>query len=380
MDKMKVMTILGTRPEIIRLSAVIQKCDQYFDHILVHTGQNWDYTLNQVFFEDLGLRAPDYYLESVGKDLGETMGNIIAKSYEVIQKEKPDALLVLGDTNSALSAISAKRLKVPIFHMEAGNRCWDWNVSEMINRKIVDHISDINLPYTEHSRRYLLSEGLDGKTIFVTGSPMREVLDNHMQKIQESDVLEKLHLKKNKYILVSAHREENIDNEEHFLSLMTAINDMAETYQMPVIYSTHPRSKKFIEQRNFQFHPLVQSLKPFGFLDYNKLQMNAYCVLSDSGTLSEESAMLGFAGVLIRTSTERPEVLDKGTVVVGGITTKDISQALEMAVSMRDNQEKTEMPDDYHDTNVSVKVVKLIQSYAKIVNETVWKLSLRTSE
>ena len=372
MDKMKVMTILGTRPEIIRLSAVIQKCDQYFNHILVHTGQNWDYTLNQVFFEDLNLRAPDYYLDSVGKTLGETMGNIIAKSYEVIQKEKPDALLVLGDTNSALSAISAKRLKVPIFHMEAGNRCWDWNVSEMINRKIVDHISDINLPYTEHSRRYLLSEGLDGKTIFVTGSPMREVLDSHMEGIQKSDVLDRLNLEKNRYILVSAHREENIDNEEHFMSLMTAINDMAEQYQMPVIYSTHPRSRKFIEQRNFQFYPLVQSLKPFGFLDYNKLQMNAYCVLSDSGTLSEESAMLNFAGVLIRTSTERPEVLDKGTVVIGGITTKDISQALEMTVSMRDNQEKTEMPDVYHDTNVSVKVVKLIQSYAKIVNETVW--------
>jgi UDP-N-acetylglucosamine 2-epimerase (non-hydrolysing) len=372
MEKMKVMTILGTRPEIIRLSAVIRKCDPYFNHILVHTGQNWDYTLNQVFFEDLGLRAPDYYLDSVGKNLGETMGNIIAKSYEVIQKEKPDALLVLGDTNSALSAISAKRLKVPIFHMEAGNRCWDWNVSEMINRKIVDHISDINLPYTEHSRRYLLSEGLDGKTIFVTGSPMREVLDSHMEGILKSDVLDRLNLEKNRYILVSAHREENIDNEEHFMSLMTAINDMAELYKMPVIYSTHPRSRKFIEQRNFQFHPLVQSLKPFGFLDYNKLQMNAYCVLSDSGTLSEESAMLDFAGVLIRTSTERPEVLDKGTVVIGGITTKDISQALEMAVSMRDNQEKTEMPDDYHDNNVSVKVVKLIQSYAKIVNETVW--------
>jgi UDP-N-acetylglucosamine 2-epimerase (non-hydrolysing) len=372
MKTLKVMTILGTRPEIIRLSAVIRKCDQYFNHILVHTGQNWDYTLNQVFFEDLGLRAPDYYLDSVGKNLGETMGNIIAKSYEVIQKEKPDALLVLGDTNSALSAISAKRLKVPIFHMEAGNRCWDWNVSEMINRKIVDHISDINLPYTEHSRRYLLSEGLDGKTIFVTGSPMREVLDNHMEGIQKSDVLQRLDLEKNRYILVSAHREENIDNEEHFMSLMNAINGMAEEYQMPVIYSTHPRSKKFIEQRNFKFHPLVQSLKPFGFLDYNKLQMNAYCVLSDSGTLSEESAMLNFAGVLIRTSTERPEVLDKGTVVIGGITTKDISQALEMAVSMRDNKEKTEMPDDYNDTNVSVKVVKLIQSYAKIVNETVW--------
>jgi UDP-N-acetylglucosamine 2-epimerase len=256
--------------------------------------------------------------------------------------------------------------------MEAGNRCWDWNVSEMINRKIVDHISDINLPYTEHSRRYLLSEGLDGKTIFVTGSPMREVLDSHMEGIRKSDVLARLNLEKNRYILVSAHREENIDNEEHFMSLMTAINDMAELYKMPVIYSTHPRSRKFIEQRNFQFHPLVQSLKPFGFLDYNKLQMNAYCVLSDSGTLSEESAMLDFAGVLIRTSTERPEVLDKGTVVIGGITTKDISQSLEMAVSMRDNQEKTEMPDDYHDTNVSVKVVKLIQSYAKIVNETVW--------
>lgn len=372
MEKMKVMTILGTRPEIIRLSAVIQKCDTYFNHILVHTGQNWDYTLNQVFFEDLGLRAPDYYLDSVGKNLGETMGNIIAKSYEVIQKEKPDALLVLGDTNSALSAISAKRLKVPIFHMEAGNRCWDWNVSEMINRKIVDHISDINMPYTEHSRRYLLSEGLDGKTIFVTGSPMREVLDGHMEGILKSDVLQRLSLEKNRYILVSAHREENIDNEEHFMSLMTAINDMAELYKMPVIYSTHPRSRKFIEQRNFQFHPLVQSLKPFGFLDYNKLQMNAYCVLSDSGTLSEESAMLDFAGVLIRTSTERPEVLDKGTVVIGGITTKDISQALEMAVSMRENQEKTAMPDDYHDTNVSVKVVKLIQSYAKIVNETIW--------
>ncbi|WP_320128741.1 non-hydrolyzing UDP-N-acetylglucosamine 2-epimerase [uncultured Sphaerochaeta sp.] len=373
MEKMKVMTILGTRPEIIRSSAVLKCCDKYFNHILVHTGQNWDYTLNQVFFEDLQLREPDYYLDSVGKNLGETMGNIIAKSYEVIQKEKPDALLILGDTNSALAAISAKRLKVPIFHMEAGNRCWDWNVSEMINRKIVDHISDINMPYTEHSRRYLLSEGLDGKTIFVTGSPMREVLNNHMENILKSDVLERMNLVPNKYILVSAHREENIDNEEHFMSLMTAINNIAEKYQMPVIYSTHPRSKKFIEQRNFKFHPLVQSLKPFGFLDYNKLQMNAFCVLSDSGTLSEESAMLGFAGVLIRTSTERPEVLDKGTIVIGGITGSNVEQALEMAVSMRENQEPLEMPDDYHDTNVSVKVVKLIQSYAKIVNETVWR-------
>ena len=372
MKKLKLMTIIGTRPEIIRLSAVIKCADKYFNHILVHTGQNYDYTLNQVFFEDLGLRAPDYYLDSVGKDLGETMGNIIAKSYEVMQKEKPDAVLLLGDTNSALSAISAKRLKIPIFHMEAGNRCWDWNVSEMINRKIVDHISDINLPYTEHSRRYLLSEGIDGKTIFVTGSPMREVLRDNIDKIEKSDILNKLNLEKNKYILLSAHREENIDNEEHFMSLMNAINDIAEKYQMPVIYSTHPRSQKFIEKRNFKFHPLVQNLKPFGFMDYNKLQKNAYCVLSDSGTLSEESAMLGFAGVLIRTSTERPEVLDKGSVVIGGITDKTVEQALELAVSMRDNNEEVVMAEDYADTNVSVKVVKLIQSYTDIVNRTVW--------
>lgn len=372
MNKLKVMTIVGTRPEIIRLSATIKACDKYFDHVLIHTGQNWDYTLNQVFFEDLELREPDYYLESVGKDLGETMGNIIAKSFELMQKVKPDAVLLLGDTNSALSAISAKRLKVPIFHMEAGNRCWDWNVSEMINRKIVDHISDINLPYTEHSRRYLMSEGIDGKTIFVTGSPMQEVLRDHMHKIKQSDVLERLGLEQGKYILVSAHREENIDNEENFMSLMTSINNIAEKYQMPVIYSTHPRSRKFIEARNFEFNPLVQTLKPFGFLDYNQLQMNSYCVLSDSGTLSEESAMLGFPGVLIRTSTERPEVLDKGTVVVGGIKGNDVEQAMELAVAMQDNNEETVLPHDYVDTNVSVKVVKLIQSYTHIVNKTVW--------
>ncbi len=372
MEKLKVMTIIGTRPEIIRLSECIKSCDKYFNHLLVHTGQNYDYTLNEIFFEDLELRAPNYYLESVGKDLGETMGNIIAKSYEIMQKEKPDALLILGDTNSALAAISAKRLKIPIFHMEAGNRCWDWNVSEMINRKIVDHISDINIPYTEHSRRYLLSEGIDGKTIFVTGSPMREVLKRHMSKIEKSAVLDRLKLEKGKYILVSAHREENIDNEENFMDLMNSINNIAEKYQMPVIYSTHPRSMKFIEKRNFKFHPLVQNLKPFGFLDYNKLQMNSYCVMSDSGTLSEESAMLGFAGVLIRTSTERPEVLDKGTIVVGGIKGKDVEQAVEIAVVMRDNKEEVVMANDYSDTNVSIKVTKLIQSYTSIVNKTVW--------
>lgn len=373
MKKMKLMTIIGTRPEIIRLSAVIKKADTYFEHTLVHTGQNWDYTLNEIFFKDLGLREPDHYLESVGKDLGETMGNIIAKSYEVLQKEKPDALLILGDTNSALSAISAKRLKIPIFHMEAGNRCWDWNVSEMINRKIVDHISDINLPYTENSRRYLLEEGLDGKTIFVTGSPMSEVIHDHEAEIESSNVLDELNLKPKKFILVSAHREENIDNEKNFMPLMNAINDIAEHYQMPIIYSTHPRSKKYIDQRKFKFHPLVKSLKPFGFLDYNKLQKNAYCVLSDSGTLSEESAIVGFPGVLIRTSTERPEALDSGSVVIGGISTDTIKQGLELAVSMYKNSENTVIPRDYVDTNVSIKVCKAIQSYYGIVNITTWK-------
>ena len=372
MNKLKLMTIVGTRPEIIRLSAVIKCADKYFDHILVHTGQNYDYTLNQIFFEDLKLREPDYFLESVGQNLGETMGNIISKSYSLMADLKPDALLILGDTNSALSAISAKRLKIPIFHMEAGNRCWDWNVSEMINRKIVDHISDINMPYTEHSRRYLISEGIDGKTIFVTGSPMREVLRDHMDDILKSDVLERLGLKKRQYILVSAPREENIDIEDNFMELMNAINHIAKTYNMPVIYSTHPRSKKFIEMRDFKFHPLVQSMKPFGFLDYNMLQMNAYCVLSDSGTLSEESAMLGFPGVLLRTSTERPEVLDKGSVVIGGIRGEDVERATRLAVSMYDNNEEVVLSPDYNDTNVSVKVVKLIQSYTDIVNRTVW--------
>jgi UDP-N-acetylglucosamine 2-epimerase (non-hydrolysing) len=375
MNKLKVMTIIGTRPEIIRLSACIKACDKYFDHILVHTGQNWDYTLNEVFFKDLELREPNYYLDSVGKNLGETMGNIISKSYEIMQETKPDAVLILGDTNSSLSALSAKRLKIPIFHMEAGNRCWDWNVAEMINRKVVDHIADINLPYTEHSRRYLLSEGVDGKTVFVTGSPMREVLRDHMEKIKESDVLNRLGLKKGEYILLSAHREENIDLEDNFMSLMPAINRIAEKYQMPIIYSMHPRSKKYIEERGFEFHPLVQSMQPFGFIDYNYLQMNSYCVLSDSGTLSEESAMLGFPGVLIRTSTERPEVLDKGTVIVGGIKGDDVEQAVELAVSMYNSKEETVIADDYTDTNVSVKVIKLIQSYAKIVNLTTWRKS-----
>ncbi len=367
------MTIIGTRPEIIRLSACMKTCDKYFNQVIVHTGQNWDYTLNEVFFKDLQLRAPDYYLDSVGKTLGETMGNIISKSYDVMSHEKPDALLILGDTNSALSAISAKRLKIPIFHMEAGNRCFDQNVPEEINRKIVDHISDINMPYTEHSRRYLLSEGFPKEHIFVTGSPMTEVLTMFREKIEASNVLEELGLQSGKYILVSAHREENIDDERNFTSRMTAISKISKRYKMPGIYSTHPRSKKYIESRKFKFDKLVRSLKPFGFFDYNKLQENSFCVLSDSGTLSEESAILGFSGVLLRTSTERPEVVDKGTIVIGGIACNDIEQAIDLVVSMRANKEKTVIAQDYCDENVSVKVAKIIQSYTKIINKFVWR-------
>ncbi|MDT4036921.1 UDP-N-acetylglucosamine 2-epimerase (non-hydrolyzing) [Staphylococcus hominis] len=373
MEKLKLMTIIGTRPEIIRLSATIKACDKYFNQVLVHTGQNYDYTLNQVFFEDLELREPDYYLEAVGSHLGETMGNILAKSYEVLAKELPDALLILGDTNSCLAAVSAKRLKIPVFHMEAGNRCFDQNVPEEINRKIVDHVSDVNLPYTEHSRRYLLDEGFQKQNIFVTGSPMKEVLDEYAYKIDESDILNKLELESQNYILVSAHREENIDNEKNFLSLMNAINDIAEKYQLPVIYSTHPRSWKKIEERNFKFHPLVRQLKPFGFFDYNALQKNAFVVLSDSGTLSEESSILKFPGVLIRTSTERPEVLDKGTVIVGGISYDNLVQSVELAKSMQENNEPMLDTIDYKDTNVSTKVVKIIQSYKDIINRNTWR-------
>lgn len=373
MQKLKLMTILGTRPEIIRLSAVIKKADQVFDHILVHTGQNYDYELNDIFFKELELRKPDYFLNCAGKDLGETMGNIIAKSYEVISKEKPDAVLILGDTNSALSAISAKRLKTPIFHMEAGNRCWDWNVSEMINRRVVDSIADINLPYTENSRLYLISEGIDPKTIFVTGSPMAEVLGTYKNSINNSDVLQRLNLENGKYILVSSHREENIDNEKKFISLMNAINDIAEKYQLPVIYSVHPRSKKLIEKRNFKFHPLVKQMKPLGFFDYNKLQKEAFVVLSDSGTLSEESSMLNFPGVLIRTSTERPEALDSGSIVIGGITTKNISQGIQLSIQLK--QKNQNLNKDYLSLDISMKVIKIIQSYTSIVHLTTWKIS-----
>ncbi len=368
---MKLMTILGTRPEIIRLSAVLKKADQVFEHIIVHTGQNYDYELNEIFFKDLEIRKPDYFLNAAGEHLGATIGNLIAKSYEVIAKEKPDAILILGDTNSSLAAISAKRLKVPIFHMEAGNRCWDWNVPEMINRKIVDHISDVNLPYTENSRLYLIEEGVDPQRIFVTGSPMAEVIKDSLAKINKSDVVEKLGLQKGKYILLSSHREENIDIEHNFDELMNAINHIAEKHQMPIVYSVHPRSKKMIEKRKFKFHPLVQSLKPFGFVDYCALQQNAYAVLSDSGTLSEESAMLNFPGVLIRTSTERPEALDSGTIVLGGISTKEIVEALDIAVTLKD--ENRLINKDYKEENVSSKVVRIIQSYVDIVNRQTWQ-------
>lgn len=372
MRKTKVMTIVGTRPEIIRLSAVIKACDKYFDHILVHTGQNWDYTLNEIFFKELEIRKPDYFFNVPGKHLGETIGNIISTSYEVLQKEMPDALLILGDTNSALSAIPAKRLKIPIFHMEAGNRCFDQNVPEEINRKIVDHISDINLPYTEHSQRYLLSEGFKKEHIYVTGSPMPEVLFNYKDKIDASDILERLGLQKRKYILVSAHREENIDIEKNFNEVINTLNTVAEEFKLPIIYSTHPRSWKKIEERGVKFNPLIRRLKPFGFFDYNKLQQNAFCVLSDSGTLSEESAILGFPAVLFRTSTERPEVLDKGSIVIGGIKANDVVNAIRIAVESFKNGERAPIPKDYEDRNVSLKVVKIIESYIKIINRVTW--------
>lgn len=378
MQKLKLMTIVGTRPEIIRLSEVIKQCDRYFDNILVHTGQNWDYNLNQILFEDLDLRKPDHYLDAVGADLGETIGNIISKSYQALVVEKPDALLVLGDTNSALSAIPAKRLHIPIFHMEAGNRCFDECLPEETNRRIVDHIADVNLCYSEHARRYLNHEGTARERTYVTGSPMAEVLSAHLEKIKASKVLENLNLQPQGYVLLSAHREENIDTEDNFFSLMNAVNKMAEYYQLPIIYSLHPRSKKFIEQRDFHFHPLVQSMKPFSFTDYNHLQMNAFCVVSDSGTLPEESAYFlskghPFPAVCIRTSTERPEALDKGNFVLAGIKGDGVLQAVDLAVAMQRNGAFGVPVPDYLDENVSTKIVKLIQSYTGVVNKMVWR-------
>ena len=376
--KLKLLIIVGTRPEIIRLAAVIKKCRKYFDTILAHTGQNYDYNLNGVFFKDLGLDDPEVYLDAVGNDLGETMGNIIAKSYQLMAEIKPDAVLVLGDTNSCLSVIGAKRLHIPIFHMEAGNRCKDECLPEETNRRIVDIISDVNMAYSEHARRYLADCGLPKERTYVTGSPMAEVLRENLESIENSDIHERLGLEKGKYILLSAHREENIDTEKNFVSLFTAINKMAEKYDMPILYSCHPRSKKRLETSGFELDKRVIRHEPLGFHDYNCLQMNAFAVVSDSGTLPEESSFFTsigkpFPAVCIRTSTERPEALDKACFVLAGISGDSLLQAVDTAVEMNKNGDFGIPVPDYTDENVSTKVVKIIQSYTGVVNKMVWR-------
>ena len=376
--KLKLLIIVGTRPEIIRLAAVIKKCRNYFDTILAHTGQNYDYNLNGVFFHDLELDDPDVYLNAVGADLGETMGNIISESYKLMAEIKPDAVLVLGDTNSCLSVIGAKRLHIPIFHMEAGNRCKDECLPEETNRRIVDIISDVNIAYSEHARRYLADCGLPKERTYVTGSPMAEVLHDNLEKIEASDVHARLGLEKGKYILLSAHREENIDTEKNFLSLFEAINKIAEKYDMPILYSCHPRSRKRLEASGFQLDQRVIQHEPLGFHDYNCLQMNAFAVVSDSGTLPEESSFFTsvghpFPAVCIRTSTERPEALDKGCFVLAGIDSNSLVQAVETAVAMNENGDYGIPVPDYVEENVSTKVVKIIQSYTGVVNKMVWR-------
>lgn len=376
--KLKLLIIVGTRPEIIRLSAVITKCRKYFDCILAHTGQNYDYNLNGIFFENLRLDNPEVYMNAVGSDLGETVGNIISHSYKLMVDIKPDALLILGDTNSCLSAISAKRLHIPIFHMEAGNRCKDECLPEETNRRIVDIISDVNLAYSEHARKYLHECGLPKERVYVTGSPMAEVLHNNIEDIEKSDILKKLDLKKNNYILLSAHREENIDTLENFNSLFNAINKMAEKYDMPILYSCHPRSKKRLEESNFKLDKRVVQHEPLGFHDYNNLQMNAFAVVSDSGTLPEESSYFTsigkpFPAICIRTSTERPEALDKGCFVLAGIDEKSLLQAVDTAIMLNSSKEFGIPVPDYVDENVSTKVVKIIQSYTGVVNKMVWR-------
>jgi len=370
--KKKVMVILGTRPEIIRLAVTIQKMENFFNVVFVHTGQNYDYTLNEIFFKDLNLRKPDHYLESPGKNLGETIGNVIAKSYEVMLKEKPDALLILGDTNSDLAAISAKRLKIPIFHMEAGNRCFDFNVPEEINRRIIDHVSDVNLAYTENARQYLINEGMKNDFVFVTGSPMAEVLDANKEKIEKSDVLKRLKLKKNKYFVVSSHREENLDVADNFEMLADSLNKVAERYKIPLIFSTHPRTAKKIKEQGIKFNKLIRNIEPLGFIDYIKLQTSAYCVLSDSGTISEEASILNFPAVSIRMSQERPEALDAGSIILGGIDKDNILSAIEIAVKTH-SENRGNPVRDYQDLDVSDKVIKIIQSYTDIINQRTWR-------
>lgn len=373
MSKLKLMTVVGTRPEIIKMSAIIKKCDKYFDHVLVHTGQNYDHELNKVFFEELEIREPDHYLGVVGENLGQTMGNVISKSYELMQQIRPDAVIVLGDTNSCLCVISAKRLKIPVFHMEAGNRCKDENLPEEVIRRIVDVTSDVNLCYSEHARRYILDCGVKPEYTFVVGSPMAEVLSTYKDKINGSDILERLGLEKQGYILLSAHREENIDIEANFMSLMNSVNAMVEKYDMPVLYSCHPHSKKYIKQRNFSFDKRVIQHQPLGFFDYNKLQQNAFCVVSDSGTVPEEAAYFKFPAVSVRTSTERPEAMDNGVFTIGSISEEQVLQAVELTVSMYKNGDMASEVSAYSDTNVSAKVVKIIQSYSGIVDRIVWR-------
>ncbi len=371
--KLKLMIVMGTRPEIIKLSEIIKKADQYFDLSLVHTGQNYDYELNKVFFEELGLRKPDFYLGIAGENPGQTMGNAIFKSYELFDREKPEAVLVLGDTNSCLCVISAKRLKIPVFHLEAGNRCKDENLPEEVIRRIIDVTSDVNLCYSEQARRYILDTGVRPENTYVVGSTMAEVLSANIDKINESKIVEKLGLLKGKYILLSAHREENIDIESNFLSLMNAVNAMAENYDMPILYSCHPRSKKYIEQRGFIFDRRVIQHKPLGFFDFNCLQQNAFCVVSDSGTIPEEGAYFKFPAVSIRTSTERPEAMDKGVFVIGSISSEQVLQAVDLAVSMHENGDDGAVVPAYCDENVSTKVIKIIQSYVSIINRMVWR-------
>lgn len=367
------MIVMGTRPEIIKLSEIVKKADKYFELKITHTGQNYDYELNKIFFDELGLRAPDFYLNVAGENLGQTMGNVLAKSYELFAEEQPDAVLVLGDTNSCLCVIAAKRLKIPIFHLEAGNRCKDENLPEEVIRRIVDVTSDVNLCYSENARRYILDTGVKPEYTYVVGSTMAEVLTANIDKIENSNVLNELELEPQKYILLSAHREENIDIEDNFFSLMNAVNAMAEKYDMPILYSCHPRSKKYIEARGFQFDKRVIRHKPLGFFDYNKLQQNAFCVVSDSGTIPEEGAYFKFPAVSIRTSTERPEAMDKGVFIIGSITKENVLQAVDLAVSMHKNgDDGIEVP-AYADGNVSTKVIKIIQSNVGIVNRMVWR-------
>ena len=374
---MKVMTIVGTRPEIIKMSMVMAELEKYVDHVLVHTGQNYDYELNEIFFENLGVKKPDYFLDVAGKSVAHTIGNIIAKSDDVFEEEKPDAVLLYGDTNSCLAVISAKRRKIPVFHFEAGNRCFDQRVPEELNRKVLDHLSDINFPLTEHARRYLIAEGIKPDTIIKPGSPMKEILDFHADSIKKSDILERLNIEKGKFFIVSAHREENIDSEENFNNLLDSLNAIAKKYQLPVIVSTHPRTRIKLEGLNrSDMNPLVQFLKPMGFFDYNKMQQNAFCVISDSGTISEESSIMNFPAITIRQAHERPEGMDEGTLIMTGLTKERIIQSIEIVVSQFAYEKRpTRLVYDYDVDNFSIKIVRAIMSYTDFINRTVWKKS-----